>query len=114
MLLRKSMGAFVLMLCVLSTLFTSSGYAMQVERSFPAGVKLGKLSMTALADVVIDGKLVPMSVALRIYDEENRIVVPASLYVKNVPVYYVINEMGEVHRIWILTVEEVRRPLPRS
>lgn len=114
MLLRKSMGAFALLLCVFCAVLAPISDAMQVERSFPLGVKLGKLSMTDLADVVIDGKLVPMSVALRIFDEENRIVLPASLYVKNVPVYYVINEMGEVHRIWILTVEEARRPLPRS
>lgn len=114
MLLRKSMHAFLFMACVLSALLMASVHAMQVERNFPEGIKRGKLSMTALADVVIDGKLVVTSVALRIFDEENRIVLPASLYVRNAPVYYLLNEVGEVHRVWMLTEEEARRPVPKS
>ncbi|MBI3713619.1 MAG: hypothetical protein HY253_11765 [Burkholderiales bacterium] len=114
MLIRKSMRTFLFMACVLSALLMSSLHAMQVERSFPEGIKRGKLSTTALADLVIDGKLLHSSVALRIFDEENRIVMPASLYVKNAPVNYLLNEMGEVHRVWMLTEEEARRPLPKS
>ncbi len=114
MLIRKSMRAFLFVACVLSSFLITSVHAMQAERSFPEGIKRGKLSTTALADLVIDGKLLHSSVALRIFDEENRIVLPASLYVKNAVVYYLVNEMGEVHRVWILTAEEARRPLPKS
>lgn len=114
MLVIRSLRLMCLMACLMSAFLISGAQAMQHERSFPEGVKRGKLSTTELADLVIDGKVRYSSVALRIYDEENRIVLPASLYVKNVLVYYLINEMGEVHRVWILTEEEARRPVPKS
>lgn len=114
MLTRKGMQFFWVMVWVLSALLLTSVHAKQVERNFPEGIKRGKLSTTALADLVIDGKLRVSSVALRIFDVENRIVMPASLYVNNVPVYYLMNDMGEVHRVWILTEEEARRPMPKS
>lgn len=108
-------AAFVLsLMSVMLVLLLASGVsAMQVERQFPEGTKRGKLSTTELADLVIDGKLRVSSPALRIYNEENAIVLPASLYVKNVLVHYWENDIGEIQRVWILSADEARRPLPK-
>lgn len=87
-------------------------HAMQMDRPFPAGIKRGKMSTTALAEIVIDGKLKPLSVALKIYSDDNLTVTPASLDVRNIIVYYLENEVGEIQKIWILTAEEAKRPFP--
>jgi hypothetical protein len=88
--------------------------AMQVERRFPEDVKRGKLTTTALAQLVIDGKLRVDSPALRIFNEDNSIVTIASVDVRNIVINYAENEIGEIIRIWILTAEEARQPLPKK
>lgn len=91
-----------------------SVHAMQVERRFPEDVKRGKLTTTALAQLVIDGKLRVDSPALRIFNEDNSIVTIASVDVRNIVINYAENEIGEIIRIWILTAEEARQPLPKK
>ena len=86
--------------------------AMQMDRPFPEGIKRGKMSTTALADIVIDGKLRLLSVALKIYNEDNLIVTSGTLDVRNIVVYYLENDVGEILKIWILTAEEAKRPFP--
>lgn len=88
--------------------------AMQVERRFPEDVKRGKLTTTTLAQLVIDGKLRVDSPALRIFNEDNSIVTIASVDVRNIVINYAENEIGEIIRIWILTAEEARQPLPKK
>lgn len=103
----------LLFICTLLFAFALSNVqAMQMDRAFPAGIKRGKMSTTALAEIVIDGKLKPLSVALKIYSDDNLTVTPASVNVRNIVVYYLENEVGEVQKIWILTAEEARRPFP--
>lgn len=87
-------------------------HAMQLERPFPAGIKRGKMSTTALAEIVIDGKVKALSVALKIYSDDNLTLTPASVDVTNIIVYYLENEVGEIQTIWILTAEEAKRPFP--
>ncbi|MFC0351516.1 hypothetical protein [Undibacterium danionis] len=103
---------------VLTWLFASfslifSANAMQVERMFPEGIKRGKLSTTALAELVIDGKLRQSAIGIRIYSEDNLTVTPASVDVNNVVIYYLENEFGEIQKIWILTAEEASKPIPK-
>lgn len=109
----KKISKHLLFVCtLLLALGVTSVQAMQMDRAFPAGIKRGKMSTTALAEIVIDGKLKPLSVALRIYNDDNLLVTPASVDVRNIVVYYLENEVGEVHKIWILTAEEAKRPFP--
>jgi hypothetical protein len=106
----------LLMLSWILTGFMSilSVNAMQVERRFPEDVKRGKLTTTALAQLVIDGKLRVDSPALRIFNEDNSIVTIASVDVRNIVINYAENDIGEIIRIWILTAEEARQPLPKK
>lgn len=106
-------------LVVLSWLFTAlmsvfSVHAMQFERKFPEDVKRGKLTTTALAQLLIDGKLRVDSPALRIFNQDNSISTISSIDVRNVVINYVENEIGEIVRVWILTAEEARQALPKT
>lgn len=92
----------------------SNAGAMQMERNFPVDVKRGKLSTTPLAELVIDGKLRLHTPALRIYSEDNLTLTIASVDVRNIMINYVENEFGEIQRIWVLTAEEARQPLPKK
>lgn len=91
-----------------------SAYAMQMERTFPVGVMRGKLSTTALADIVIDGKLRKHTPGLRIYSDINLTVTLGSLDVRNLLINYTQNEFGEIEKIWILTAEEASVPIPKA
>jgi len=91
-----------------------SVHAMQFERKFPEDVKRGKLTTTALAQLLIDGKLRVDSPALRIFNEDNSISTISSIDVRNVVINYVENEIGEIVRVWILTAEEARQALPKK
>jgi hypothetical protein len=106
----------LLMLSWILTVFMSilSVNAMQIERKFPEDIKRGKLTTTALAQLVIDGKLRVDSPALRIFNEDNSISTIASVDVRNIVINYVENEIGEIVRIWILSAEEARQPLPKK
>ncbi|MFZ6799693.1 hypothetical protein [Undibacterium sp. Di24W] len=105
---------FLVLTGLLASLSLSfSANAMQVERMFPEGIKRGKLSTTALAELVIDGKLRQSAVGIRIYSEDNLTVTPASVDVRNVIIYYQENEFGEIQKVWILTAEEASKPIPK-
>ena len=108
-----------LRLVVIACLFTClssffSVNAMQLERTFPPEVKRGKMSTTDLAELVIDGKLRAVSPALRIISEDNLTLTLASVDVRNIIINYVENEFGEIQKIWVLTAEEARLPLPKK
>ncbi len=114
MLNGKSLGLFLIggVLAFFSLILNAD--AMQMERNFPVDVKRGKLSTTPLAELVIDGKLRLHSPALRIYSEDNLTLTIASVDVRNIMINYVENEFGEIQRIWVLTAEEARQPLPKK
>jgi hypothetical protein len=113
-----SIVSIIFMLCLsslsLSLLSLSPTVsAWQYERTFPAHTKRGKLTMTELADVVIDGKLRVTAINLRIINEFGGYIAPASLWVKNAPINYTVNDYDEVDTIWVLTKEEASIPLPK-
>ena len=114
MLMKKSIRLLLLLMCIAMAVSSTLATAMQFERNFPVGIKRGKMTTTDLADVVIDGKLRLVSMGLRIYNEENAIVPVAHVYVKNVVVNYLEDDIGEIQKIWILTPEEAKLPLPKA
>lgn len=114
MLTSKSLR-FVVIACLFSCLSSFlTVNAMQLERTFPPEVKRGKMSTTELAELVIDGKLRATSPALRIFSEENLTLTLASVDVRNIVINYVENEFGEIQKIWVLTADEARQPLPKK
>ena len=91
--------------------FLVAAYAMAIERDFPEGTKRGRLSTTELGELIVNNKLIHILPSLRIFNEEGLIVNSASVYANNVMINYLLNDYGEVERIWILSEEEARRPL---
>ncbi len=84
---------------------------MAIERNFPQETKRGKLSVTKLADLVIDGKLRRIVPSTRIYNEEGLLVTTSLLNSVDAPINYTENEFGEIERVWILTPAEASQRL---
>ncbi len=110
MLTRKSLQS--LMLAVLLACFSMN--AMAEGRDFPVQARRGKLSVTAMADLVIDGKLRHTTPSTRIYNEEGLTMTSSALNAVNAPVNYTLNEFGEIEKIWLLTVLEARQAMPKN
>ena len=69
--------------------------------------------MTELAAVVLAGQLRVTAINLRSINEFGGYIAPASLWVKNAPINYTVNDYDEVDTIWVLTKEEASIPLPK-
>lgn len=82
------------------------GPAVGVLRTLPADALLGTMSAAAVGSVQIDGKALPLSPAAQIRNEANLIVLPTSIQ-QAVPVRYLVDTLGYVSRIWILTPAEL-------
>ena len=82
-------------------------------RSVPADAKPGTLRHLQDMIVELDGKPARLSPGAQIRDRFNRLVLPTSLADK-VVVKYLTDATGMVHRVWILTPEEVAEiPKPK-
>jgi hypothetical protein len=75
-------------------------------RTLPADSLTGTLSAAAIGSVQIDGKTWPLSPAAQIRNESNMIVLPNAIQ-QAVPVRYLVDTLGYVSRIWILTPAEL-------
>lgn len=84
--------------------------ALAFERPFPPDVKRGKMTPAAYPSIVIDGKTRSLSAGARIWSQDNRIEMPASLRGSDFTVNYTENGQGDIDRVWVLTQEEASRP----
>ncbi len=75
-------------------------------RTLPPDSLRGQLSAAAIGNVQIDGKTLPLSPAGQIRNEANMIVLPTSI-TQTVPVRYIVDQLGYVTRVWILTPAEL-------
>ncbi len=82
------------------------GPVVGVLRTLPANSLRGTMSAAAIGSVQIDGKALPLSPAAQIRNEANMIVLPTSVQ-QAVPVRYLVDTLGYVSRIWILTPAEL-------
>jgi hypothetical protein len=83
-------------------------------RNFPASAKRGELSITKLADLVIDGKLKLTTPATRMYSEDGMLITSSALNAVKAPVNYIENEFGEIETLWLLTAEEAKQATPKK
>jgi hypothetical protein len=97
------------LMLVLSATITTSGWAF--DRPFPANAKRGTMTPALYPSIVISGTTRKLSVAARIWNQDNLIQVPASLPARDFTVNYTEDTQGEIDRVWILTSEEARKPL---
>lgn len=86
----------------------SSSVSAQLMRSFPVDSKLGELKAFAYPEVKIDKQKLHLGAGSQIRDENNLIILPATMSKKG-PVRYQMDTMGNVHRIWLLTPDEARQ-----
>ncbi|HEX5342874.1 MAG TPA: hypothetical protein VFX55_10295 [Duganella sp.] len=88
--------------------------ALAIDRPFPANVLRGKFTPGYFPDITLDGKARQLSPAARIFNEENRIEMPAAVRGKDLVVNYTVDAMGNIDRIWILTAEEAAQKVPTA
>ena len=98
---------FFFVLFSVSVIFSSNASA-QLMRSFPTDSKLGKLKAFAYPEVKIDKQALHLGAGSQIRDENNLIILPATMNKKG-PVRYQMDTMGNVHRIWFLTPDEAKQ-----
>jgi hypothetical protein len=84
------------------------------ERNFPDYARRGNLTAYAYPSMKIGEHTYHLAAGSRIVNQQNRIVMPASLRVQTAPVMYLLDISGDLSRIWLLTDEEAARiPLPK-
>ena len=83
------------------------------ERVFPEKAKRGDMKAYEYPSMKIDDNIYRLSPGSRIFNQQNLIIMPASLQVQTAPVMYMLDMSGDLSRVWLLTGEEAAR-LPVS
>lgn len=101
-------------LAVLALLGFASTAAAQL-RTIPKEAPRGEIRHVQGMYVELNGKPVALSPGAQIRDADNRLVLPTSL-VEKYDVRYLLDGVGLVHRVWILTPLERTQapPLPQQ
>ncbi|MYM23187.1 hypothetical protein GTP46_11070 [Duganella sp. FT135W] len=88
--------------------------ALAIDRPFPANVLRGKFTPGYFPDITLNGKARQLSPSARIFNEDNRIEMPAAVRGTDLVVNYTVDSMGYIDRIWILTADEVAQKVPSA
>lgn len=83
-------------------------YPAFAERALPYSAKRGELTSAQYPFVTIGGKRYQLAPGAKVYDKENRIIMP-TLYPARAPIAYQEDLNGDIIKIWLLTVEEQRK-----
>ena len=110
MAIRKSVRLIVTSMMLFCVVLS----AMADGRSFPAHAKRGELSITKMADLVINGKLKLTTPSTRIYSEEGMLITSSTLEAAKAVVNYTENEFGELETLWLLSAEEAKVAAPKN
>lgn len=81
------------------------------DRPFPPVAKRGTMAPAAYPHIVIDGTTRRLSPGARIWNQNNLIVMPASVRGNDLTVNYTEDAQQQIDRVWILSADEARRPL---
>ncbi len=90
-----------------------AGLALAQLRTIPAEAKRATLTHVREGDVTLDGKPARLSPGAQIRDENNRIVLPTMLP-PDTKVKVLPDAAGNLHRIWILSPQEIAQPDPKK
>lgn len=88
--------------------------ALAIDRPFPANVLRGTFTPGYFPDITLDGKARQLSPAARIFNQDNRIEMPAALRGSELVVNYTVDGLGYIDRIWILTADEAAQKVPTA
>ena len=81
-------------------------------RTIPQEAVLGEIRHLESMLIELDGtKVVQLSPGAQIRDTDNRLVLPTSLTERTV-VRYLVDGAGDVHRVWILSADEIAKLPP--
>ena len=96
---------YCLLLLLVTSALAGPAYA---QRSFPPGVKPAELRDITYPNVRIDDKTYHLAPGARIYDANNRMVLPNAAP-KTGKVLFQLDTQGNLLKLWILTPEEAAR-----
>ena len=99
--------------CFAAILVLAGATQAFAERTFPEQAKRGELKAYEYPSMKIGDDVYRLSAGSRIFNQQNLIIMPASLLVQTAPVMYLLDTSGDLSRIWLLTGEEAER-LPVS
>jgi hypothetical protein len=105
--------------CVVALLtclaFLAGAHAQAVQRSFPANALRGEIAFGQPPELALNGQAARLSPAARIRGLNNMIVMSGSLVGQRAVVNYVVDPLGLVQEVWILTESErAKRPWPTT
>ena len=85
------------------------------ERNFPQNALRGDMKGYEYPAMKIGDRIYRLSPGSRIFNEQNRIVMPASLESRKTPIMYQLDMRGDLSQVWLLTADEALRfPPPRE
>jgi len=74
-------------------------------RILPQDVKSGMMRAVEYPQVNVDGTVYKLSPGSRVFDQNNRTILPGSLP-QTARIFYQLNPQGELSKIWIMTPDE--------
>ncbi len=84
------------------------------ERNFPEQARRGDLNAYAYPSMKIGDNVFRLAAGSRMFNQQNLIIMPASLQIQTAPVMYMLDTSGDLSRIWLLTDDEAaQHPLSK-
>ncbi|WP_287468702.1 hypothetical protein [Hydrogenophaga sp.] len=99
------------LLLALALVGTAHAQNTQV-RNFPREAWRGEMTIKQPPIVEMDDKITRLSPGARLFDEDNRVLRPASLIGRPLTVNYLVDRRGQVTQAWVLTAEEKKQKRP--
>jgi hypothetical protein len=93
----------VVLASVLALVCATQGWA---GRDFPQQAQRGDLKAYEYPAMKIGDVIYRLAAGSRIYNEQNLIIMPASLQVHASPIMYMLDTSGDLSRVWLLNREE--------
>jgi hypothetical protein len=94
---------------------TGGALAQTVQRGFPANALRGEISFGQPPEVLVNGRPTRLSPAARIRGTNNMLVMSGALIGQKAVVHYVMDPLGLVQDVWILTdAERAKQPWPTT
>ena len=89
--------------------------AQTVNRPFPATALRGEIAFGQPPEIQLNGQAARLSPGARIRGSNNLIVMSSALLGRSAVVHYVVDPVGLVHDVWILTDDErAKLPWPKT
>jgi len=102
------------LVCLAAILVLAGATQAFAERNFPEQARRGELNAYEYPLMKIGDNVYRLSPGSRILNQQNLIIMPASLRVQTAPVMYMLDMSGDLSRIWLLTGDEAARlPAPK-